>query len=192
MPEFNAEPVLDAKARIGECPIWSVDEQCLYWIDIDGKIFNRFDPATGQNRRWDMPEIPGSFVLREGGGITIAMQDGIHDFDPATEPIPTVGDHSVILDGEGRPVCIIRTTSVEIRPFGEVDAAFAWDEGEGDRSLDDWRRGHAWYFASVRTPIDDSTPLVLERFEKVWPPPADATRTPERSITQLPCANSSK
>lgn len=84
MSEFKVQPVLDAKARIGECPIWSVEEQCLYWLDIDGKLFNRFDPATGQNRRWDMPEIPGSYVLREGGGVTIAMQDGIHDFDPAT------------------------------------------------------------------------------------------------------------
>lgn len=82
--EFKVEPVLDAKARIGECPIWSVEEQCLYWIDIDGRKFNRFDPETGRNRHWDMPEIPGSFVLREGGGITIALQDGIHDFDPAT------------------------------------------------------------------------------------------------------------
>lgn len=84
MAEFTVEPVLDAKARIGECPLWSVEEQCLYWLDIDGKVFNRFDPATGQNRRWDMPEIPGSYVLREGGGITIALQDGIHDFDPET------------------------------------------------------------------------------------------------------------
>ena len=97
------------------------------------------------------------------------------DFDEA-EPIPSPGDHSIILDGDGHPLCIIRTTSVEIRPFGQVDAQFAWDEGEGDRSLEDWRRGHIWYFASVGTPIDDSTRLVLERFAKVWPPPVDADR----------------
>lgn len=89
------------------------------------------------------------------------------------EPMPRPGDHSVILDGEGRPLCIVRTASVEIRPFGEVDEAFAWDEGEGDRTLADWRRGHLWYFDSVGTRLTEATPVVLERFDKVWPPPVD-------------------
>lgn len=89
------------------------------------------------------------------------------------EPMPRPGDHSVILDGDGRPLCIIRTTSVEVRPSGEVDEAFAWDEGEGDRTLADWRRGHEWCFISVGTPMAEETPVVLERFVKVWPLPAD-------------------
>ena len=89
------------------------------------------------------------------------------------EPIPSPGDHHVIVDGEGLPLCIIRTTSVEIRPFGQVDAQFAWDEGEGDRSLQWWRDAHIRYFASVGTPIDDRSNVVLERFAKVWPPPVD-------------------
>jgi len=92
---------------------------------------------------------------------------------PGAEPLPRVGDHSVVLDGEGRPLCIIRTTAVEIRPFGEVDEAFAWDEGENDRTLAGWRAAHEWYFASVGTPVDDDTRVVLERFAKVWPPPVD-------------------
>ena len=98
---------------------------------------------------------------------------GREDDFTAEEPIPAPGDHHVILDGEGHPLCIIRTTSIEIRPFGEVDAQFAWDEGEGDRTLEWWRDAHIRYFASIGTPIDDSTRLVLERFAKVWPPPVD-------------------
>lgn len=94
--------------------------------------------------------------------------------DGEGEPMPRPGDHSVILDGEGQPLCIIRTTSVEVRPFGQVDGAFAWEEGEGDRTFADWRRGHLWYFASVGTPVGDTTHVVLERFDKVWPPPADS------------------
>jgi uncharacterized protein YhfF len=97
------------------------------------------------------------------------------DFTDA-EPIPSPGDHHVILDGGGRPLCIIRTTSVEIRPFGQVDAQFAWDEGEGDRTLPWWRDAHRRYFAGVGTPIDDETHLVLERFAKVWPEPVDPVR----------------
>jgi uncharacterized protein YhfF len=87
--------------------------------------------------------------------------------------MPRPGDYVVILDGHGEPLCIIRTTSVEIRPFGEVDEAFAWDEGEDDRTLASWRAGHETYFASIGIPADEQTPVVLERFAKVWPPPAD-------------------
>jgi len=95
------------------------------------------------------------------------------DYAKDGDPIPVPGDHSVILDGTGRPICIIKTTSVEIRPFGHVDEQFAWDEGEGDRSLEWWRAAHIRYFASVGTPIEDDTNVVLERFAKVWPPPVD-------------------
>jgi uncharacterized protein YhfF len=79
----------------------------------------------------------------------------------------------VILDGEGRALCVIRTTSVEIRRFGAVDAAFAWAEAEGDRSLEEWRAGHIWFFDSVGAPVDDATEMVLERYAKVWPSPVD-------------------
>jgi uncharacterized protein YhfF len=83
--------------------------------------------------------------------------------------MPRVGGYGVVLDGRGEPVCIIRTTRVDVVPFGEVDEDFAWDEGEGDRSLADWRRGHEWYFNEAGTPVTEETLVVLERFELVWP-----------------------
>ena len=39
--------VLDARAKLGECPTWSVAEQALYWVDIDAPALNRYDPSTG-------------------------------------------------------------------------------------------------------------------------------------------------
>ena len=33
------------------------------------------------------------------------------------------------------PRCVIETTEVSYRRYDEVDAAFAYEEGEGDRSL---------------------------------------------------------
>ena len=41
---------------------------------------------------------------------------------------------------------ILETVGLRRRRFGDVDAAFAHDEGEGDRSLADWRRMHTAYF----------------------------------------------
>ena len=86
------------------------------------------------------------------------------------EPLPAVGSHSVVLDSRGEPVCVILTTSVEVRRFGDVDEEYAWTEGEGDRSLDYWRRAHSGYWASIGESVDDDTKVVLERFTKIWPP----------------------
>ena len=68
--------VLEAQAQTGESPVWVPEEQALYWSDIPAKTLNRFDPATGENRVWPMPEEVGSFALREQGGLVAAMRSG--------------------------------------------------------------------------------------------------------------------
>jgi uncharacterized protein YhfF len=80
-----------------------------------------------------------------------------------------VGELNVVLDGAGSPVCVIRTTEVAVRRFGDVGEAFAWDEGEGDRTLSWWRQAHMWYFFEQGVRIDEDTLMVLERFELLWP-----------------------
>jgi uncharacterized protein YhfF len=57
------------------------------------------------------------------------------DDEAAGDPLPEAGAYAVVLDGAGRPRCVLRTTEVRVMPFRDVDAAFAWDEGDGDRSL---------------------------------------------------------
>jgi uncharacterized protein YhfF len=47
---------------------------------------------------------------------------------------------------KGRNVATIRTLSVEQRRFCDIDAEFAFEEGEGDRSLEFWRIVHEQYF----------------------------------------------
>jgi sugar lactone lactonase YvrE len=69
--------VLDARASLGECPVWSRAEQALYWVDINAPSLNRFDPASGENRAMPMPMSIGCFALRERGGFVVALRDGI-------------------------------------------------------------------------------------------------------------------
>jgi sugar lactone lactonase YvrE len=76
--------VLDARAELGECPVWAADEQALYWVDIRGQALHRFDPATGDDRSWPVPQRCGSFALRERGGAVLALADGLYSFDFAT------------------------------------------------------------------------------------------------------------
>jgi uncharacterized protein YhfF len=60
-------------------------------------------------------------------------------------------------------------------PFREVDEAFAWDEGEGDRSLAYWLDAHVAFFTrmcAVRgETFSEDMPTVFERFALVWTGP---------------------
>lgn len=69
--------VLDARAQLGECPVWALEEQALYWVDILAPALNRFDPATGHNTAMPMPAAIGCFALRRHGGFVVALRDGI-------------------------------------------------------------------------------------------------------------------
>jgi sugar lactone lactonase YvrE len=75
--------VCDAKASLGECPVWSVNEQILYWIDIHAPALHRFDPASGDDIAMPMPESIGCFALRARGGFVIALRGGIWLADPS-------------------------------------------------------------------------------------------------------------
>jgi uncharacterized protein YhfF len=93
-------------------------------------------------------------------------------YEAEGEPIPVPGDYSVLLDGHGVAQCIIRTTRVDVLPFDQVDAVFAFDEGEGDRSLEYWREAHWAYFVSELAELGREAtrdmPVVCERFEVVY------------------------
>jgi uncharacterized protein YhfF/GNAT superfamily N-acetyltransferase len=86
---------------------------------------------------------------------------------------PVADGYSVVTEFDGTPRCVIRTTWLGQRALREVDAAFAWDEGEGDRSLADWLDGHRRYFSrvcpSLGIEFSDDIAAQLERFELLYP-----------------------
>ncbi len=84
----------------------------------------------------------------------------------ADGPITAVGKHMVMRDGAGRPRAVLETVELTQRRFHEVDAAFAFDEGEGDRSLAFWREAHRRYFGGRGTFAPDMA-LWCERFRIV-------------------------
>ena len=76
------------------------------------------------------------------------------------------GQRWIAKDGQGRPSAILETIELMRRRFGEVDTAFAHDEGEGDRSLADWRQAHTHYFTR-RGEFSPDMELYCERFRLV-------------------------
>jgi uncharacterized protein YhfF len=98
----------------------------------------------------------------------------VADFAHDGEPLPRVGGHWIAGDGDGRPRAVLRSTELRLGRLDSVDDAFAWDEGEGDRTRTSGLAGHLRYFtrtlAARGQQWDDGLEVVFERFRVVWPP----------------------
>ena len=95
--------------------------------------------------------------------------EGVKTATCSTEDEPntsTAGERWIVRDGRGTPRCVIETLEVTYRRYSEVDAAFAHDEGEGDRSLAFWRDAHRRYFGRQGKFSEDMM-LMCERFRLV-------------------------
>jgi uncharacterized protein YhfF len=126
--------------------------------------------AWGFGNTPQMADELGALVLQ---GVKTATCGLLWGMEADRTSIPKAGELSIILNGSGEPLCIIQTTGVEIRPYQEVEPAFAWEEGEGDRSLSYWREVHWRFFSPIcihlgREPVQDML-LVCERFRRVFP-----------------------
>jgi len=89
----EARCVWDAKAGLGEGPVWLEDGQAVYWVDILGGRIHRYAPATGERRTWTMAEQVCSITPRAAGGFVAATRHGFAFFDPETgalEPFAAV------------------------------------------------------------------------------------------------------
>jgi sugar lactone lactonase YvrE len=68
---------LDVRAELGECPIWSVEEHALYFVDIKGRALHRYRPATGEHAVMPMPEEIGCIGFKVGGGFIAGFRSGL-------------------------------------------------------------------------------------------------------------------
>ena len=88
------------------------------------------------------------------------------------EPLPKVGDFTVVTNWEGKAQCIVRTIGVKFKPFFSIDEAYAKLEGEGDKSLEYWKKTHWEHYERELEPFNrvprDSMIIVCEEFEKVF------------------------
>ena len=122
----------------------------------------------------DTPEAADTLVGLVLTGAKTATVSPVAEYEASGATFPSVGDLAIVLDGRAHPRALIRTTGVRVARFMEVDAAHAWAEGEGDRSLESWRAVHEEYYRrSARSGGVEFGPdmeLVLETFEVRFPP----------------------
>ncbi|MBI9097071.1 MAG: SMP-30/gluconolactonase/LRE family protein [Spirochaetaceae bacterium] len=73
--------ILDCKNILGEGILWNEKEACLYWTDIEGSLFYRYEPGTEDLQTFVMPERLCSFAFRESGGFLMAFASGLALYD---------------------------------------------------------------------------------------------------------------
>jgi uncharacterized protein YhfF len=110
----------------------------------------------------DSPELADKLLALVLAGKKTATCWAASEGDKGVE----IGKRWIVKSGQGQPHAILETVEVTRRRFEEVDEGFAFDEGEGDRTLNWWRRAHTAYFTR-RGEFAPGMELYCERFRVV-------------------------
>jgi uncharacterized protein YhfF len=128
----------------------------------------------------DSPELSEELLGLVKSGRKRAGTGLLWAYESDGEVVAKAGDIEIVLDHLHRPALVTRIVSSEVIPFNQVTAEYAAIEGEGDGSLEYWRRGH-WNFFSReckrigRQPVKNM-PVICCIFEvlHVLPAPSEA------------------
>lgn len=105
-------------------------------------------------------------------GIKQATSPSLWYFEKHQEPLPQKGDLAIVTNWNGIAKAIIQTTKVEQVPYNKITPAYAAIEGEGDKSLDYWKKGHWEYYTNEMKPYKEAPweamIIVCEYFETIW------------------------
>lgn len=86
-------------------------------------------------------------------------------------PLPPIGGLNIILDKSDNAICITETTKVYVSRYNEVSEEHAFMEGEGDRSLEYWKKVHKDFFTiemkEVNKLFDEEMLVVCEEFKVI-------------------------
>ncbi len=127
---------------------------------------------TGPYESWAFGGAPDKLAALVKNGVKTATCSSYDLYQAEGEPIPKTGDYSVILDSKDEAVCIVRTTRVYVTAFNQVSPEHAYKEGEGDRSLEYWRKVHIDFLtgelAKISKPFTEDTQVVCEEFELIY------------------------
>lgn len=106
-------------------------------------------------------------------GQKTATSSLLWQYESSGKALPPLGNLSVVENGRRAPVCIVQTTWMEIIRFEDVDAQFAFEYGEGDRTLEGWRKMFWDYYsnacAALGREMSPDAPLACERFRVIFP-----------------------
>lgn len=139
----------------------------IYWQNF---LHSRPDLSHLRNDPPDAWAFGGNADLLLGlvlEGKKTATASLLSVYKDGSVPLPKPGRYSIILNSSGEPKCIVHLLETKIKKFNEIDAEHAFDEGEGDRSLDYWRKVHREFF-SAYPDFNENSEILCEKFTVVF------------------------
>jgi len=123
------EPYIAAKdsCLLGESPIWSVEEQALYWVDIRNPMVHRLHPETGERERWRIETEIGSIGFAGGSRLIAGTRMGFAFIDLADGGFEVLADP----EGDGR-LNRIRLNDGKVDRLGRLWCGSMEDPGMSD------------------------------------------------------------
>lgn len=110
----HVECVLDARAQVGEGATWCAQSQRLLWVDVWRREVHRFDPVSGLDQSWELPEKAGCVAPAGPDHLIVGLETGLFSFVPssgklsACAPLAHGGDNRCndsVVDPAGRLWC---------------------------------------------------------------------------------------
>jgi sugar lactone lactonase YvrE len=81
MPDIAC--VVPSQDSLGECVLWCPRTRKVWWLDILKPCLQSFDPASTEHKVYPLPgPNVGCAALRASGGFVLALDNGLHAFDP--------------------------------------------------------------------------------------------------------------
>jgi len=105
-------------------------------------------------------------------GIKQATATSLWWYVTNNETLPKEGDRYIVTDWDGNAKAIIETTEVSLTPYNEITTEFAKIEGEGDKSLEYWKKVHKAYFTREMEPygekFTENMIIICEQFKMIY------------------------
>ena len=138
---MKATVAYSAQNRLGEGPLWSTEEQALYWIDILAPAIFCWRPGEASARQWALPDHIGSFAFRQQGGAILALSSGFANFDfstglltPPVDPEPGSGE-TRLNDGKCDRQGRFYAGSMDYREDRPIGSLFCYEAADSIRTM---------------------------------------------------------
>lgn len=88
---LKAEILYEAKAVLGEGPVWDHLAQKLYWVDIEGCRLHCYMPENKTYLSWEFDGMLGAVIPSEDGSLILAHERDLLRFNPINEKKEMLG-----------------------------------------------------------------------------------------------------
>ena len=136
------------------------------------RFINEYNLRNTEYEAWSFGVDPDHLLSLVLSGKKTGTSSAYPLYELENEPLPKIGEYSVILDSKDNAKCIVQTTNVEIIPFKDITAIHALKEGEGDLSLEYWKDVHYSFFTKCMEEnglkFSSDMMVVFEEFKVVY------------------------